>query len=199
MVKPKPSIKKLARPLAVVMLLGLVVVLALIGRDRQNAQSGDFRRYNNKQFQVHQVIDGDTIDLDTPDGDKLYTRVRLWGVDTPETKAPGKPVGYFGPEATAFTKEMVASRTVTIEIEGEKARGKFGRLLGFVYTQDGKMLNEELLRSGHAYADGRWRHRFYFRFGQIEKQARKNKRGLWRNVKGQDMPPHVRKRLGISE
>ncbi|MCK4850098.1 MAG: thermonuclease family protein [Phycisphaerae bacterium] len=199
MAKLKPSVNRLSRTVALAVLLGLLLVLALIGRDRQSLQSGDFRRYNNKQFQVHQVIDGDTIDLDSPDGDKLYTRVRLWGVDTPETKAPGKPLGYFGREATAFTEEMVAGRTVIIEIDGEKTRGKFGRLLGFVYTAEGKMLNEELLRSGHAYADGRWRHRFYFRFGQIEKQARKNKRGLWLNVKAQDMPPHVRKRLGISE
>ena len=199
MAKLKPSANRLSRTVALAVLLGLLVVLALIGRDRQSPQSGDFHRYNNKQFQVYRVIDGDTIDLDTPDANQSYTRVRLWGVDTPETKAPGKPVGYFGPEATAFTEKMVASRTVTIELDPEKVRGKFGRLLGFVYTPEGKMLNEELLRSGHAYADGRWRHRFYFRFGQIENQARKNKRGLWLNVKAQDMPPHVRQRLGISE
>jgi len=181
------------------MLLGLVLALVLVGPSQQGSEGGDFPRYNNKHFRVSRVIDGDTIDLDSPDGDQSYTRVRLWGVDTPETKAPGKPVGYFGPEATAFTKEMVAGRTVRIELESENTRGKFGRLLGFVYSDEGKMLNEELLRSGHAYADGRWQHRFYFRFGQIEKQARKNKRGLWGNVKAQDMPRHVRKRLGISK
>ena len=196
MAKPKPSINKLARPLAVVILLGLLVVLALVGRGRQSPQSGDFPRFNNRQFRLYRVIDGDTIDLDVPDDGHPYTRVSLWGVDTPETKAPGKPIGYFGPEATAFTEEMVAGRTVTIELDPEKTRGKFGRLLGFVYTPDGKMLNEELLRSGHAYADGRWRHRFYFRFQQLEKQARKNKRGLWQKVKAQDMPPHVQRRLG---
>ncbi len=199
MAKLKPSANRLSRTVALAVLLGLLVVLALIGRDRQSPQSGDFHRYNNKQFQVYRVIDGDTIDLNTPDANQSYTRVRLWGVDTPETKAPGKPVAYFGREATTFTERMVASRTVSIELEGEKTRGKFGRLLAFVYTDAGKMLNEELLRSGHAYADGRWRHRFYFRFGQIENQARKNKRGLWLNVKAQDMPRHVRKRLGISE
>ena len=193
------KLKRTSRTVALAVLLGLLVVLALIGRDRQSPQSGDFHRYDNKQFQVYRVIDGDTIDLDTPDADQSYTRVRLWGVDTPETKAAGKPVGYFGPEATAFTEEMVSGRTVTLEIESEKTRGKFGRLLGFVYTAEGKMLNEELLRSGHAYADGRWRHRFYFRFQQIEKRARTNERGLWGDVKTQDMPAHVRQRLGISE
>lgn len=181
------------------LLVVLLVLLVLAGRGRQSPANDDFLRYNNKQFQVYRVVDGDTIYLATPDGDKSYTPVRLWGVDTPETKAPGKPVAYFGPEATAFTEKMVAGGTVTIELEKENTRGKFSRLLGFVYTGAGKMLNEELLRSGHAYADGRWPHRFYFRFGQIEKQARQNKRGLWRNVKPQDMPRHVRRRLGLGE
>ncbi len=199
MAKLKQSVSRLGRTLALAVLLALLVGLALIGRDRQGSQSGDFHRYNNKNFQVHRVIDGDTIDLDTPDANRPYTRVRLWGVDTPETKAPGKPIAYFGPQATAFAEKMVASQTVTIEIEPENSRGKYGRLLGFVYTSDGKMLNEELLRSGHAYADGRWRHRFYLNFQQLEKQARKNKQGLWLNVKPQDMPRHVRKRLGIAE
>lgn len=199
MAKLKQSVSRLGSTLALAGLLALVVTLALIGRDRQGSQSGDFHRYNNKNFRVHRVIDGDTIDLDTPDANRPYTRVRLWGVDTPETKAPGKPIAYFGPQATAFAEKMVASQTVTIEIEPENSRGKYGRLLGFVYTSDGKMLNEELLRSGHAYADGRWRHRFYLHFQQLEKQARKNKQGLWLNVKPQDMPRHVRKRLGIAE
>ena len=199
MAKLKQSVNRLGRILGPALLVGLLVVLALAGRGQQRQQGGDFPRYNNKQFQVYRVIDGDTIDLNTPDANQSYTRVRLWGVDTPETKAPGKPVAYFGREATTFTERMVAGRTVSIELEGEKTRGKFGRLLAFVYTDAGKMLNEELLRSGHAYADSRWRHRFYFRFQQIEKQARENKRGLWRSVKAQDMPRHVRKRLSISE
>lgn len=50
---------------------------------------------------VWRVIDGDTIDLDGRE------RVRLVGVDTPETKHPKKPVEYFGREATEFTRRMV--------------------------------------------------------------------------------------------
>lgn len=194
MAKLKQSV---GRSVGLAMLVGLLVLLALAGRGQQ--EEGDFRRYNNKQFRVYRVVDGDAICLDTPDANESYTRVRLWGVDTPETKAPGKPVAYFGPEATAFTEEMVAGRTVTIELDPEKTRGKYGRLLGFVYTDEDKLLNEELLRSGHAYADGRWQHRFYVRFQQIETQARKNRRGLWRDIKPQDMPRHVRKRLGTHE
>ena len=200
MAKLKQSVNRLGRILGLALLVGLLVLLGLAGRGGQGSSGGgDFSRYNKKLFRVSRVVDGDTIDLDIPDGDKPHTRVRLWGVDTPETKAPGKPVAYFGPEATAFTQGMVADQMVSIELESENTRGKFGRLLGFVYTDQGKMLNMELLRSGHAYADGRWRHRFYSQFQQIERLARKNKRGLWQDVKANDMPRHVRRRLGMVE
>ena len=199
MEKPKPSARRFVRALGLPITLALLILLLLAGRGREKLTSGDFARYDNKQFHLHRVIDGDTIDIDTPDANRPYTRIRLWGVDTPETKAPGKPIAHFGPQATAFTENFLAGGSLTIQLQPKNTRGKFGRLLAFVYTPDGKMLNEQLLRTGHAYADDRWRHRFCFRFQQIEKQARKNKRGLWLNVKPQDMPRHVRKRLGTAE
>ena len=53
-----------------------------------------------RSYTVERVIDGDTIKLTNGE------RVRLIGVDTPETKHPKKPVEYFGKEAFAFTKKM---------------------------------------------------------------------------------------------
>lgn len=196
MTKGKPLINRLARPVGLAVLIAALAVLSLTGRDRQGQSGGDFQKYHGKTFAVHRVIDGDTIDLDVPDGENKQTRVRLWGVDTPETKARGKPVAYFGPEATTFTEEMVAGETVRIELESESTRGKFGRLLAFVYTDDNKMLNEELLKTGMAYFDHRWRHRFYFGFREIESRARKNKLGLWEQARLEEMPGHVRQRLG---
>jgi micrococcal nuclease len=187
---------KLAKLIGLAVLTGLLVVLVLAGREQQGQAGGDFQKYNGKTFLVHRVIDGDTIDLDVPDGNEAQTRVRLWGVDTPETKAWGKPVAYFGPEATALAEKMVAGQTVKIELQAENTRGKFGRLLAFVYTEEGKMLNEELLRSGLAYYDNRWRHRFYFHFKEVAARARKNKLGLWKAANPEDMPRHVRQRLG---
>jgi len=57
------------------------------------------------------VIDGDTIVLDGQE------RVRLIGVDTPETKDPRKPVQYFGKEASEFTKRMVKGKKVRLEYD----------------------------------------------------------------------------------
>lgn len=187
------------RPLAFTAVFALLAVLALLDRGQPDLASDDFQKYNGRQFTVLRVIDGDTITLNIPDGDKASTTVRLWGVDTPETKAPGKPVAYFGPEATDFTTDMVAGRLVTLELEPKNTRGKFGRLLAFVYTDDNRMLNEELLTTGHAYADDRWRHRFYFRFLQLDALSRKNKLGLWRSGTPPDMPLHVRRRLDLDE
>ena len=196
MPKAKSWVSKTAKPLGLAVLIGVLAVLVLAGREQQGQSGGDFQKYHGKTFRVHRVIDGDTIDLDVPDGDEAQTRVRLWGVDTPETKAWGKPVAYFGPEATALAEEMVAGKTVRIELEPENTRGKFGRLLAFVYTDEDKMLNEELLRAGMGYFDHRWQHRFYFHFKEVETRARKNKLGLWKEAKPEDMPAHVRQRLG---
>ncbi len=60
---------------------------------------------------VTRVVDGDTIIVGARE------RVRLIGVDTPETKHPQKPVEYFGREATAFTRKMVEGKRVRIEFD----------------------------------------------------------------------------------
>ncbi len=57
------------------------------------------------------VVDGDTIIVGARE------RVRLIGVDTPETKHPQKPVEYFGREATAFTRKMVQGKRVRLEFD----------------------------------------------------------------------------------
>lgn len=69
---------------------------------------------------VIRVVDGDTIILDGEE------RVRLVGVDTPETKHPQKPVEYFGKEATAFTKRMVNGKRVRIEYDWQR-KDRYGR------------------------------------------------------------------------
>ena len=65
------------------------------------------------------VVDGDTIIVNI-NGKK--ERVRLIGVDTPETKHPNKPVEYFGREASAFTKLMVEGKKVRLEYDWQKSR-----------------------------------------------------------------------------
>lgn len=94
------------------------------------------------------VVDGDTIDV-TIDGQR--ERVRLIGIDTPETKKPNTPVQCFGPEATAFTKSLLPA-DIGLHLERDVvARDDFGRMLAYVYLAgNGTFVNMAIIRQGYA-------------------------------------------------
>ena len=96
--------------------------------------------------EVVEVVDGDTVVVALPDGTR--DTVRLLGVDTPETRHPTRPVGCFGPEASAFTRTRLLGRTVRLESDTER-RDAYGRRLAYVWL-DGERFNDELLRAGYA-------------------------------------------------
>ncbi len=122
---------------------------------------------------VERVVDGDTLLL--ADGE----RVRLLGVNTPETKHPSKPVEPFGEEASAFTRSLVEGRTVRLELDRER-RDNYGRILAYVYC-DQRFLNEELIRAGLSFAQTRFPYseQMKRRFKAAEAEARSHRRGLW--------------------
>jgi micrococcal nuclease len=121
------------------------------------------------------VVDGDTIVV-LLDGKK--EKVRLIGVDTPETVHPNKPVEHYGREATAFTKTMVEGKLVRLEYDSQQ-RDRYGRLLAYVYLEDGTFLNKEIIRQGYGFAYTRFPFTFMEEFRACEKQAREKKVGLW--------------------
>lgn len=141
----------------------------------QGAESGD----NNTRDQrvVVKVIDGDTIDVARP-GETAKERIRLIGVDTPETKDPRKPVQCFGKEASEFTSRLMG-RTVWLEYDVEP-KDRYGRTLAYVFLDDGAFFNLILAEEGYAqpltippnvrYAD---------RFVEAARRAREEGRGLW--------------------
>ena len=121
------------------------------------------------------VVDGDTIVVEI--GGKLE-KVRLIGVDTPETVHPSKPVEYFGKEASDFTKRTVERKNVRLEYDWQK-RDKYGRLLAYVYLEDGTFLNSEIIKQGYGFAYTKYPFKYLEEFRQYEKEARENKNGLW--------------------
>ena len=142
-------------------------------------------------------MDGDTIDIDIPDGKPIlsrverydHTRIRLWGIDTPETKSEKYGVMYFGPEASAFATKLALGKPVTIYLDEEnRTRDKYGRLLAYVRLPDGTFLNEVLISEGFAYADLRFKHSLYNKYKQLESSTRSLKKGLWRNVTPDQLP-----------
>jgi len=164
-------------------------------KSEEQAEANDFQKYHTKTFTVVKVVDGDTIDIDIPDVNDSYTRIRLWGIDTPETKNPEVGVMYFGPEAAEFTRKLVLGKPVTVYLdEGNSTRGKYGRLLAYVKLPDDRFLNEVLLTEGFAYADLRFRHSFYNRYKQLEASARSLKKGLWEKVTNEQMPEWLQQR-----
>jgi len=163
--------------------------------DRQ-IRAHDFQKYHAKTFKVINVVDGDTIDIDIPDSNQTHTRIRLWGVDTPETKQPNMPVQYFGLEAADFTKALVLGKEVTVYLDvGNKTRDnkEYNRLLAYIQLADGNFLNEVLISEGYAYADLRFDHSFYNKYQQLQASARSLKRGLWKKVSREQLPEWLQK------
>jgi micrococcal nuclease len=124
-------------------------------------------------YRVVRVVDGDTI-IVAP-----HTRIRLIGVDTPETVKPEHPVEPFGPEATRFSKDFLAGGTARLTFDRERL-DRFGRHLAYVWVDD-RMLNEELIRAGL----GRYEPHFHYsqamkrRFREAQREAREAHRGIW--------------------
>lgn len=126
-----------------------------------------------RTYLVARVVDGDTLLLEGRE------RVRLLGVDTPESVAPDRPVEPLGPEASQFTKRLVEGRHVRLGFDKER-KDRYGRTLAYVYVGD-RLLNEELIRAGfskvelrHPYSNAMKR-----RFRAAEDEAREANRGLW--------------------
>jgi micrococcal nuclease len=122
------------------------------------------------------VVDGDTIVAEI---EGKQEKVRLIGVDTPETVHPSKPVEYFGKEASEFTRSMVERKKVKLEYDWQK-RDKYGRLLAYVYMEDGTFLNAEIIKQGYGFAYIKYPFKYLEEFRQYERDARNNCKGLWK-------------------
>lgn len=120
---------------------------------------------------VATVIDGDTFKLES--GEK----VRLIGIDTPETVHPRKPVEYFGPEAKAHLESLILDRTVTL-VSGHEERDKYNRLLAYVYL-DTLNINLKMVADGYAMAYLKYPCEMEDEFLQAELAARRAAVGMW--------------------
>jgi micrococcal nuclease len=100
---------------------------------------------------VDRVVDGDTIRIVAAGG--RSERVRLIGIDTPETKDPRRPVQCFGKEASAFTTKLLPRSTRVRLVRDVEGRDRYGRLLAYVYrASDGLFVNLALADGGYARA-----------------------------------------------
>ena len=128
---------------------------------------------------VTRIVDGDTIvvSFDPALGLGRTEKVRLIGVDTPETVDPRKPVERFGREAAAFASDALLGKTVRLAFEFP-ARDYFDRLLAYVFLEDGACFNLEIVARGYGFAYTKYPFRFMDEFRAAERSARLRKRGL---------------------
>ena len=97
---------------------------------------------------MKRVVDGDTIDIAISGNTE---RVRLIGINTPETKHPTKGLECYGPEASAYTEQLLPKGT-KLRVERDiEARDKYGRLLLYVYIENSNVfVNLDLVLQGYA-------------------------------------------------
>jgi micrococcal nuclease len=136
---------------------------------------------------VTHPVDGDTLDVDLGG---VEERVRLIGIDTPESVAHDRPVECFGPEAKARLAELLPAGTeVRLERDVE-ARDRFGRLLAYVFrSADDAFVNRLLVAEG--YAESRPFEPNLARQGELDRaedDARQAGRGLWPACGGTNVP-----------
>lgn len=127
---------------------------------------------------VLRVVDGDTIAVDL---DGREERVRLIGINTPETVDPRRPVECFGKEASDAAKALLNGQAVLLEDDRtQDSRDANGRLLRYVWLEDGRMANLEQVARGFAAEytyEAPYKYRDLFRAAQAA--ARDARLGLW--------------------
>lgn len=124
---------------------------------------------------VARVVDGDTIDVVLQGRTE---RVRLIGIDTPESVDPRQPVQCFALEASAFAARRLQGRTVELEFDVER-RDRYGRLLAYVWLGD-ELFNRTLVRRGFAQVYTFPPNvRYVERLLAAQRKARAESAGLW--------------------
>ena len=162
--------------------LAFLLVLLLLGflAPYWERRTGDFL-----EGVVTNVVDGDTLVVKV-EGESR--RVRLIGVDTPETVHPRKPVQYYGREASAFTKQTLLGRRVWLEYDVAPL-DRYQRHLAYVWVERPardeeavrrRMFNAKLLLEGYGRAMTiQPNSRYADLFARLQAEARKAGRGLW--------------------
>ena len=129
---------------------------------------------------VIRAVDGDTLEARLDDGQEV--KVRLLGINTPESVDPRRPVECFVKEASKHTASLVEGKRARLEPDPQADEvDKYGRLLRNVILEDGSDLNASLVRDGYAYAylDYPLNKERKVQLARLQDEAEIAKRGLW--------------------
>jgi len=156
-----------------VLLVAAVVLAVTIQLSNDSRCTSSYEALDEAIYQVERVVDGDTLLLTN------RARIRLIGVDTPETVRPNSRVQPWGPEAAEFTRKFVAKGEVRLQFDRERV-DDYDRFLAYVWVGN-QMLNEELIRTGLGKAVTRFPYSYSMkkRFLRAQQKAKQAARGLW--------------------
>ena len=134
----------------------------------------------NTWYKVSKITDGDTFYVTTSSSEKY--KIRLIGIDAPETRNVGVKVRkeYFGTEAKIFVTQLLRNKKVKLTFDVQKT-DRYGRVLAYVYLENGIFLNQYLVENGFAVvATFPPNVKYVEVFTKAEKLARNKKLGLWK-------------------
>lgn len=176
----KKQQRQLVTALITVALAGIVWIAqeqGLMPRLEDSARPNTSQPTQTGLIIVEKVVDGDTINVNL---NGVSEKVRLIGVDTPETQDPRKPVQCFGKAASDFTQNLIGDNQVKLETDPTNSdRDRYNRLLRYVYLPDNKLVNAEIIKQGYGFAYTSFPFQKIEEFKQLEAQARQQQLGLW--------------------
>lgn len=134
---------------------------------------------NKSEFlEIAKFVDGDTFWVKHPGGED--EKIRFIGVNTPEARNTGRTqIEYFRKEASAYVKELLTGKKVRLEFDVQRY-DRYKRTLAYIFLEDGTFLNAHLVKEGYAtVATYPPNVKYVDLFTKLQREARKNNRGLW--------------------
>lgn len=146
----------------------------------------DASRYDRVSAMVIRVIDGDNAVVRV-DSDEVM--IHLLGIDAPDMNFGDQQAReYWSTQARNYLLERMENKPITLKLDPRQMRDQFGRLLVYAYLSDTDNVNMSMVRDGYAYADRRVNHPLAGQFEAAEAEARRRRRGLWREITMHRMP-----------
>lgn len=161
-------------------LAGFILLILIVVATQSGWLSKNVQGVQDSQpglYDVTHFDDGDTIVVDMAGRGET---VRFIGVDTPETHRPNTPVQCYGPNAAAFTKQLIGSQKVRLQADPlDTNRDRYGRLLRYVYLPSGTLVEDELIRQGYGFAYTQFPFQKKQQFVDEQTKAKDANLGLW--------------------
>lgn len=169
--------KKIIKIVITVFTLFIFLLLQKYFLDKPKQKFDDIQIQKTQKVKLVRVVDGDTLVLNIHGENK---KIRLIGMNSPESVKPHSPIECFGKEASVHAKEILKNKNLSFTPDSSQGtRDRFGRLLAYVFM-NGKNFAEMMIADGYAYEytyDKKYLYQSDFK--KAEREARINERGLW--------------------